>query len=147
MYPRTAQIEHYARGTVRVFQAVGQLVALARIPFAAYRDEEHRLTINASNERRRTQFLVDSLMMSEIRELRSGEFFGNVARRHEAGGVTLSVVRHAIERELPMHSHERAYFCLLIEYGPFSIALHPPQFSHSDRIGPLIPVARAADGT
>ncbi|MDP9018731.1 MAG: AraC family transcriptional regulator [Candidatus Eremiobacteraeota bacterium] len=59
----------------------------------------------------------------------------------------ISVVRHAAACELPIHAHERAYFCLLIEgrysetyaghttvYEPFSIALHPAQYSHSDSI-------------
>jgi AraC family transcriptional regulator len=83
-----------------------------------------------------------------VQSLAAGEFYGQVVRRTICCGATLSVVRHAQARELPLHSHELPYFCLLVEgrysetyagrtiaYEPFSVALHPAKYSHSDVIG------------
>lgn len=86
--------------------------------------------------------------MTQSAHLAPGEFYGQIIRRRVCSGATLSVVRHARARDLPVHTHEQSYFCLLIEgsyseryesrvidYDPFSIALHPAKFSHSDSIG------------
>ena len=85
--------------------------------------------------------------MSSVERLGTGEFYGRVVRRAICSGAILSVVRHSQARELPLHSHEQPYFCLLLEgrysesygertleYAPFSVALHPAKYSHSDVI-------------
>lgn len=83
------------------------------------------------------------------RNLKRGEFYGRVLRKHEGGGFVLSELRHETGRALPEHSHELAYFCLLlgggyteqlstrrrILYTPFTLAFHPPGTSHRDEIG------------
>lgn len=88
--------------------------------------------------------------MTAAQHLAPGEFYGRIVRRSVCSGATLSVVRHARERELPLHQHEQPYFCLLVEgqynetyagetiaYDPFSIALHPASYSHSDTIASI----------
>lgn len=85
--------------------------------------------------------------MRPVEHLATGEFYGSVVRRAVCSGATLSVVRHPQARQLPLHSHEQPYFCLLLEgrytetygqrtleYAPFSVALHPAKYSHSDVI-------------
>ena len=81
--------------------------------------------------------------------LQTGQFYGNAQRRIESAGLVLTEVRHLHGRKLPMHTHESAYFGLLLdgsyterfmqkdtEYGPFSVGFHPPGFTHQDEIGP-----------
>lgn len=88
--------------------------------------------------------------MASVHHFATGEFYGTIVRRHVSNGATLSIVRHANSRELPVHSHEQPYFCLLVEgkyaetydgstitYDPFSIALHPAAYSHADSISSL----------
>jgi AraC-like DNA-binding protein len=66
----------------------------------------------------------------------------------EAAGLVLTDVRHERGRKLPVHTHESAYFSLLLhgsykerftqkatEYGPFTLGFHPPAFTHEDEIG------------
>lgn len=80
--------------------------------------------------------------------LQTGQFYGATQRRMEARGVVLSELRHLHGRKLPEHTHESAYFGLLLEggytekftersteYGPFTLGFHPPQFTHVDEIG------------
>jgi AraC family transcriptional regulator len=80
--------------------------------------------------------------------LRAGEFYGDVARRYASDGLILSEIKHACPRTLPTHTHENAYFCLLlgggyaerfgrseVEYDPFTVAYHPPVTTHADEIG------------
>jgi AraC family transcriptional regulator len=60
----------------------------------------------------------------------------------------VSEIVHASARQLPCHSHEAAYFSMLLsgryaeqvgqrthESRPFAVTFHPPNFSHRDRIG------------
>jgi AraC family transcriptional regulator len=83
----------------------------------------------------------------KIERLREGEFYGTIVRRAVVSGATISIVRHNHANDLPVHAHDQPYFCLLVEgqysetyadrtisYQPFSIALHPAKFSHSDCI-------------
>lgn len=86
-------------------------------------------------------------MDAEIPVLRRGRFYG-VTTSLEVGGVILSEVYHDRRRELPLHGHEAAYFCMLLEgdyrersgetemaYGPFTIAFHARSMRHTDAIG------------
>lgn len=81
--------------------------------------------------------------------LQTGQFFGAAQRRVETSGIVLTEVRHEHGRKLPVHTHESAYFGLLLdggyterftqratEYQPFTLGFHPPGFTHEDEIGP-----------
>jgi len=80
--------------------------------------------------------------------LPTGQFYGATQRRVEAAGLVLSEVTHQQGRKLPEHTHQSAYFGLLVEggyterftertteYGPFTLGFHPPEFTHVDEIG------------
>lgn len=84
--------------------------------------------------------------MSE--RLRPGEFYGDVRAKRLCGGLLLSEVTHGERRVLPAHTHELAYFCLLLggdyrervgartfEYQPLSVMFHPPALTHRDEVG------------
>jgi AraC family transcriptional regulator len=86
-------------------------------------------------------------MGEQVPVLPRGRFYG-ITAAHELGGATLSEVYHAGARELPLHGHEAAYFCMLLEgeyrercgdaemtYGPFTIAFHAVGMRHTDAIG------------
>jgi AraC family transcriptional regulator len=81
--------------------------------------------------------------------LKAGEFYGEVSHRQRRQGLVLSTLRHDAPRKIPAHSHELAFFCLLldgdyreqcdrriIEYQPFTLVFHPPGLHHRDEIGP-----------
>jgi AraC family transcriptional regulator len=81
--------------------------------------------------------------------LQPGQFYGEVLRKRQASGLILSELKHDHGRKLPQHSHELAYFCLLlngnyweqfgqrrITYKPLTVMFHPPATSHIDEIGP-----------
>lgn len=83
------------------------------------------------------------------RQLRAGEYYGQVAAATEVSGIRLSDVSHPCPRRVPSHSHERAFVCLLlkgryreeagrleVEYAPGTLAFHPAGFKHKDEIGP-----------
>src|SRR5258708_29236010 len=79
--------------------------------------------------------------------LQTGKFYGATQRRFELGGVVLTDVAHLSGRKLPRHTHESAYFGLLLagsysercshradEYDPFTMGFHPPSLTHSDEV-------------
>ncbi len=81
--------------------------------------------------------------------LKAGQFYGDVSHRQRRQGLVLSTLRHETARKIPAHSHELAFFCLLlegdyreqcgrriIEYEPFTLVFHPPGLHHHDEIGP-----------
>ena len=81
--------------------------------------------------------------------LQPGQFYGEVLRKRQDSGLILSELRHDVARKLPRHSHELAYFCLLLNgnyweqfgpkriiYKPLSVMFHPPGTTHIDEIGP-----------
>jgi AraC family transcriptional regulator len=87
--------------------------------------------------------------MSVNRNLQPGHFYGEITRKREAAGLILSELKHDGARKLPTHSHELAYFCLLlngnyweqfgrkrITYKPLTVMFHPPDTTHVDEIGP-----------
>lgn len=88
------------------------------------------------------------MIEGRARHLTAGSFYGEVVRKRSDDGVILSDVRHAGPRRLPQHSHELAYFCLLLDgdyaehlgrktvsYKPLTIMFHPPATAHHDEIG------------
>lgn len=77
-----------------------------------------------------------------------GEFFGEVVRFRGLPGVSMSEAVYEPELRLPAHSHELAFFCLLMDgaydekygargsnYQPASVVFHPPDETHSVRMG------------
>lgn len=81
--------------------------------------------------------------------LQTGQFYGATQGRVEAAGLVLTEVRHERGRKLPVHTHESAYFGLLLDggyterftqrdtdYQPFTIGFHPPGLTHEDEIAP-----------
>jgi len=80
--------------------------------------------------------------------LQTGQFYGQPRRRVEVAGVVLTEVLHQRGRKLPRHTHESAYFGLLLsgsysescthraaEYRPFTMGFHPASLTHSDEVG------------
>ena len=86
--------------------------------------------------------------MSTNRNLQPGQFYGEILRKRQASGLILSELKHDAPRKLPSHSHELAYFCLLLNgnyweqlgsqrvtYKPLTVMFHPPGMTHIDEIG------------
>jgi AraC family transcriptional regulator len=82
------------------------------------------------------------------RQLRPGDFFGEVLNVSEGCGFVLTDARYEVGSRLPVHSHELAFFCLLLDghytehygrrttsYAPFTVAFHPPGECHWVEIG------------
>lgn len=80
--------------------------------------------------------------------LQPGQFYGNVSKNYQFSGFTLSELHHQTARQIRRHTHESAYFCLLITgsyreffgrkeivYQPLTIGYHPPDTVHRDEIG------------
>jgi AraC family transcriptional regulator len=80
--------------------------------------------------------------------LPTGQYLGSTIARTECRGAVLTEVRHPVPHALPAHSHESAYFCLLLgghyveeigrtrlDYARFSVGFHPAGLFHRDRIG------------
>jgi AraC family transcriptional regulator len=80
--------------------------------------------------------------------LQTGEFYGNVSGKLDHDGFWLSEVEHSGERVIAEHSHESAYFTLLLQgeysewigskefqYGMLTAAFHPLQEVHRGRVG------------
>jgi AraC family transcriptional regulator len=82
------------------------------------------------------------------RDLAAGEFYGQVLRRHASPEFVLSEIHHTSGRALPTHTHQAAYFSLLVEgryaerydgrrheYDPLTVWWHRPGVVHDDAIG------------
>lgn len=80
--------------------------------------------------------------------LEAGQFFGDVLRKLRCSGLVLSELKHQTGRKLPRHSHDLAYFCLLLggnysenlgrktlTYRPLTVVFHPPEMTHRDEVG------------
>ena len=78
-----------------------------------------------------------------------GSFHGRILGARGASGVGMTEARIEPRRELPRHSHELAFFCLLVEgdyredsgsgasaYAPFTVAFHPAGEPHRSVMGP-----------
>lgn len=83
------------------------------------------------------------------RNLKPGQFYGEILQKRQGSGLILSELNHAGPRKLPSHSHELGYFCLLLKgnyweqfgrkrvnYKPLTVMFHPPGTTHLDEIGP-----------
>lgn len=80
--------------------------------------------------------------------LRPGHFYGQVLNKHARSGIILTELRHDCARKLPTHSHELAFFQLLLDgcyretFGqrtadltPLTIIFHPSGITHHDEVG------------
>src|SRR5439155_27077540 len=74
---------------------------------------------------------------------------GTIQGKREQCGAIFTDLRHTAPRKLPMHSHELAFFALLLDglyaerdgrrqsqYGPFTLMFRPAGIPHQDEIGP-----------
>jgi len=86
---------------------------------------------------------------SSAQHMRAGSFFGAIQDKHERCGAIFTDLRHTAPRKLPMHSHELAFFALLLDglygerygrrqsqYGPLCLMFRPAGIPHQDEIGP-----------
>src|SRR5262249_51642098 len=82
-----------------------------------------------------------------IRKLAAGIFHGNKLDSHEIAGFRLSEWTYTPALQFPKHSHERAFFNIVIEgayseiqgseartYGPRTLVFHPAGEVHSNYI-------------
>jgi AraC family transcriptional regulator len=78
-----------------------------------------------------------------------GQFYGQVLHKYARDGIILSEFKHERARKLPRHSHELAFFNLLLDgqysetflgktavLKPLGTIFHPADTSHHDEIGP-----------
>ncbi|HEX6125056.1 MAG TPA: AraC family transcriptional regulator [Pyrinomonadaceae bacterium] len=81
--------------------------------------------------------------------LTAGKFYGNVPQKRTVATAILSEVVHRRAVDVPEHSHELAYFTLLLggsyherfgrkesDHLPMTMVWHRAGISHKDRIGP-----------
>lgn len=79
--------------------------------------------------------------------LQAGEYFGSSRRQIEASGIIFTELQHKDKLVLPFHTHESAYFAMLLKGGYEEWCLgrtqryllnelifHPDDFGHHDRI-------------
>lgn len=80
--------------------------------------------------------------------LSTGRFFGAVEGRHATGPFVLVETSHAGGEQIPVHRHDRPYFCLVVRGGyheragnaevacrPDTVVFHPRGAPHADRFG------------
>ncbi|MGH9970760.1 MAG: helix-turn-helix domain-containing protein [Pyrinomonadaceae bacterium] len=80
--------------------------------------------------------------------LQPGQFYGEIVKKRFCSDLVLSELRHSTGRRLPEHSHQLAYFCLLVDgdyseslgrktvsYKPLTVMFHPPELTHRDEVG------------
>lgn len=80
--------------------------------------------------------------------LRAGQFYGEVFKKQDLAGLVMSELKHTEWRKLPKHSHELAFFNLLLRgdyseqhkrdtiiFKPLTASWHPPQTTHLDEVG------------
>src|SRR5690349_7037047 len=78
--------------------------------------------------------------------LTSGCFYGEEVKRCEVGGLLLTDYRYPPHLQIPKHTHEQSYFCLLLQgfytesFGtqtrdckPLTLVFHPQGEVHSDQ--------------
>jgi AraC family transcriptional regulator len=81
--------------------------------------------------------------------LAGGSFFGAVQKRSEHSAAIFTVLSHSTPRKLPEHSHELAFFALILngyygerfgreqkQFSPLTVMFRPSGVPHQDEIGP-----------
>src|SRR6266568_5395253 len=92
---------------------------------------------------------VSGAPSSPAQHMGAGNFFGAIHGAREQCGAIFTDVRHASPRKLPRHSHELAFFALVLnghyrercgrsegQYAPFTLMFRPAGVPHQDEIGP-----------
>src|SRR5690349_18328466 len=92
---------------------------------------------------------VSASSSSPAQHMGAGNFFGAIHGVREQCGAIFTDVRHASPRKLPRHSHELAFFALVLnghyrercgrsegQYSPFTLMFRPAGVPHQDEIGP-----------
>jgi AraC family transcriptional regulator len=93
--------------------------------------------------------LPPRLSMAVTTTLAVGQFFGQVRRRHDAGGITLAETTYPRGWAIPRHDHGHPFLCLVLagsvteevegaprrELGPRGVFFHPGGLPHAERIG------------
>ena len=82
------------------------------------------------------------------RNLKAGEFYGQVPQKKDANSSILTEVVHSRRISVPQHSHELGHFQLLlggsysetvggksVSSAPMTISWHRPGITHQDEIG------------
>jgi len=82
-----------------------------------------------------------------MRRLPDGHYYGKLLRRETVAGIVMTETRYEPRQRLPLHTHERAYICLVRrgayteqfaartrEVGPSTLAFHPPGEMHTQQI-------------
>lgn len=93
---------------------------------------------------------MSSSKTQKSHKLTAGEFYSPVIEQRRTADFTLSELRHATPHKFPRHTHEAAYFSLLLEgsyaeflgrrsvyHQPLTIAWHPAAVTHYDEVGPV----------
>src|ERR1700746_2382020 len=92
---------------------------------------------------------VSASSSSPAQHMGAGNFFGAIHGAREQCGAIFTDVRHSSPRKLPRHSHELAFFALVLnghyrercgrcegQYSPFTLMFRPAGVPHQDEIGP-----------
>ena len=92
---------------------------------------------------------VSAAPSSPAPHMGAGNFFGAIHGAREQCGAIFTDLRHASPRKLPWHSHELAFFALVLnghyrercgrfenQYSPFTLMFRPAGVPHQDEIGP-----------
>lgn len=92
---------------------------------------------------------VSGVSSSPAQHMGAGHFFGAIHGAREQCGAIFTDVRHFSPRKLPRHSHELAFFALVLnghyrercgrsegQYAPFTLMFRPAGVPHQDEIGP-----------
>lgn len=80
--------------------------------------------------------------------LKAGEFYGSISSKRAVSSSIISEIVHTERKSLPAHSHELAFFSLLIggsysesyrrksyTYQPLTVWWHPAEVLHKDEVG------------
>ena len=95
------------------------------------------------------QPMSNAQISNHQRSLRAGQFYGEILHKYDSCGIILSEFKHDGAKRIPKHSHELAYFNLLLDgdylefyagrtaiLKPLTTIFHPPDITHYDQIGP-----------
>ncbi len=97
-----------------------------------------------------TLFVIKSVAIKDAKpaNLAAGQFYGKVPQKRSVGSSILSEIVHKDGLDVPEHSHELAYFTLVLggsyterfgqhtkDHDPMSVLWHRAGISHKDRIG------------
>jgi AraC family transcriptional regulator len=79
--------------------------------------------------------------------LKPGQFYGQTVNLRRVSGLQLSEVNYYGRQSLPRHSHQLAFFCLLLKgtyvehyylrsnsYSPYTVVFHPPDETHASEM-------------